>query len=150
ALLLLIPALAGALDDLRRFDHPQFSLQRLMNLVIGLVLAVTLLTQVLGLLELNPLAYMVGAETRQRFLLRQLGPHAEAMQAVSSLPASARVQLMWEPRSYLAGRIVRADPLLDALPHLVAVTGSLEDGVRRLRADGFTHVLVYEAGAAFA
>jgi hypothetical protein len=150
ALLLMIPALAGALDALRRFNHPQFSLQRLMNLVIGLVLVVTVSTQMLGLLELNPFAVITGAESRQHFYLRQMGAHAEAMQAVASLPASARVQFMWEPRSYLAGRNVRADPLLDALPHLLAMNGSLEASVRRLRADGFTHVLVYESGAAFA
>jgi hypothetical protein len=150
ALLLIIPALSGAITDLRRFDHPELSLLRLMTMVIALVMAVTLLTQAIGLLEMNPVAYLLGAESREHYLLRQTGAHAEAMTAVAALPDSARVQFMWEPRSYLAGRTVRADPLLDALPHLIATHGGLAAVARDLKATGFTHVLVYETGAAFA
>ena len=147
ALLLMIPALSAALLGLKRFDHPVLSLHRLFVMVMALVLAVTFFSQVIGLVELNPLAYIAGAETRDSFMLRQVGPYAEAMTALAALPPAARVQFLWEPRSYMAARPVRADPLLDALPHLTATTGSLPAAVQQLKAEGFTHVLVYELGA---
>jgi len=114
------------------------------------VLALTLVGQVVGAITANAFAYLIGAESREHFLVRNMGFYAEAMDAVNHLPANARVQFMWEPRSYLALRSVRADPLLDALPHLVTTSGTLDAGVQKLKRDGFTHVLVYETGARFA
>jgi 4-amino-4-deoxy-L-arabinose transferase-like glycosyltransferase len=145
ALVLLVPPLAQAVSQLKEFDLPAFSLQRLTNMVIALVLGFALLTQALEFVELNPVAFIAGAETRDHFVLRQLGTHAAAMAVVSQLPANARVQFLWESRSYLAQRAVRADPLLDALPHLVATSGSVDESVRRLKLEGFTHLLVWEA-----
>jgi hypothetical protein len=150
ALLLLIPPSAAATSRLGQFDQPSFSLRRIVTTVAILVLGVNLFTQIVDFAKLNPVAFIVGAETGEHFLLRQTGSHAAAMAAVNQLPESARVQFMWEPRSYLAQRAVRADPLLDALPHLVATTGSVDAGVRRLKSEGFTHVLVWETGAKFA
>ena len=150
SLLLLIPPLACAASRLRQYDQPSFSLRRIVTTVAIIVLGVNLFTQVVAFVKLNPIAFIVGAETREHFLLRQLGTHAAAMTAVNQLPAGARVQFMWEPRSYLAGRAVRADPLLDALPHLLATEGSLPGAVARLKSEGFTHVLVWETGAQFA
>jgi hypothetical protein len=158
ALVVLIPPLAQAVAQLKEFDLPSastrgvsaFSLFRITRIIFALVLGLTLLTQAVEFVKLDPLAYVTGAETREQFLLRQTGAHAAAMSAVHELPAAARVQFMWEPRSYLAQRTVRADPLLDALPHLVLTTGSVDEGVRLLKSEGFTHVLVWEAGAKFA
>ena len=150
ALVLVVPALAQAVVNLSQFDLPTFSLRRTTTLIIGLVLGVTLFSQAMDFAKQNPLAYLVGAESREQFLVRQWGDHARAMFALNQLPATARVQFMWEPRSYYAMRPARADPLLDALPHLVSVSGDLDAAVQRLKADGFTHVLIFEAGARFA
>ncbi len=146
ALVLLAPPLGQAVVNLSRFDHPHFSLKRLVTMAIGLVLAMTLFTQTIQFLAINPLAYLVGAESRELFLRRQMDEHAAALFAINDLPSSARVQFMWEPRSYLAVRSLRADPLLDALPHLIATNGNLDAGVQRLKGEGFTHILVFEAG----
>jgi 4-amino-4-deoxy-L-arabinose transferase-like glycosyltransferase len=145
ALVLLVPPLAQAVTQLKEFDLPSFSLLRLTKLVIALVLGFALWTQALEFVKFNPVAFIAGAETREQFVVRQTGNYALAMAAVSQLPANARVQFLWEGRSYLAQRAVRADLLLDALPHLVATTGSVEESVRRLKSEGFTHVLVWEA-----
>jgi hypothetical protein len=72
------------------------------------------------------------------------------MYAVRELPPTTRVQFLWEPRPYLSHQVVRADILLDALPHVIATTGSLEAGVQQWKREGFTHVLVWETGAQFA
>ncbi len=149
ALVLLVPPLAAALRNLSRFDLQSFSLRRITTIVVALVLALTFIAQTVSVMAMNPLAYMIGAESREHFLTRDMGDHADALLAINQLPTNARVQFMWEPRSYLAQRSVRADPLLDALPHLVATNGSLDAGVQQMKRDGFTHVLVYETGARF-
>lgn len=149
-LALLIPPLAQSLAQLAQLDQPSFSLRRIVNVIIALVLALTLVTQFVDFVKINPLAYLVGAESRDHFLVRQWGDHVTAMFAVNALPADVKVQFLWEPRSYLASRAARADLLLDALPHLMLTTGSLEAGVRTLKAEGFTHILVWEAGLKFA
>ena len=145
ALVLLLPPLAQAVTQLKEFDRPAFSLQRLTTMVIALVLGFALWTQALEFVKFNPVAYILGAETREQFVVRQTGNLAVAMAAVRQLPANARVQLLWEGRSYLAQRAVRADPLNDALPHLVATTGSVDASVRQLKSEGFTHILVWQA-----
>jgi hypothetical protein len=150
ALVLAAPPLAQAFTQLKEFEGPSFSLYRITKIVVAVVLGLAAVSQTVAFVQVNPVAYLLGAETREHFLVRQTGAHAAAMEAVRQLPASARVQFLWEPRSYLAERPVRADPLLDALPHLVATTGSVEASARRLKSEGFTHVLVWEAGAKFA
>jgi hypothetical protein len=150
ALVNLAPPLGYALTSLAWFEGPAFSLRRITNLVIALVLGLTLLTQTIEFLKVNPLAYLVGAESREHFLTRQWGDHARAMYAVRELPPTTRVQFLWEPRPYLSHQVVRADILLDALPHVIATTGSLEAGVQQWKREGFTHVLVWETGAQFA
>jgi 4-amino-4-deoxy-L-arabinose transferase-like glycosyltransferase len=153
ALVLMTAPLGQAVVNLAQFDHPQFSLKRIVTMIIVLVLALTLFRQTIEFAIINPIAYLSGTESREHFVARQTGAYADAMNAVAQLPANARVQFMWEPRSYLAYRAqhsVRADPLIDALPHLVATQGSVESAVRQLKAEGFTHILVFEAGASFA
>jgi hypothetical protein len=149
ALVLLVPPLAQAVVRLKEFDQPAFSLLRLTTMVIALVLGFALWTQVLEFVKFNPVASILGAETREQFVVRQTGNLALAMAAIRQLPANARVQLLWEGRSYLAQRAVRADPLYDALPHLVATTGSVESSVRQLKSEGFTHILVWQAYVIF-
>jgi len=150
ALVLVVPPLAQAFTQLKDFEKRSFSLYRIIRTVVIVVLGLAAVSQIVAFVQFNPVAYELGAETREHFLVRQTGAHAAAMEAVRQLPVGARVQFLWEPRSYLAQRSVRADPLLDALPHLVAATGSVEESARRLKAEGFTHLLVWEAGAKFA
>src|SRR5207302_653769 len=112
ALVLLVPPLAAAMSKLAQFDRPSFSLRRIATMVIAIVLALSLFKQGIETLEINPFAYITGAESRQHFLMRTIGTYAETMLALDQLPAAARVQFMWEPRSYLAPRSARADALL--------------------------------------
>ena len=145
ALILLVPPLAQAMQRLRAFDTPALSLHRITRVVIAVVLGIGLLSQTLEFVKFNPVAAVIGAESLDHFYFRQTGTFAATMAAVRLLPQNARVQFLWESRSYLAQRPVRADALLDALPHLVATTGSVAASVRQLKSEGFTHVLVWQA-----
>ena len=45
---------------------------------------------------------------------------------------------------------MRADPLLDALPRGVTIAGNMDAAVARWKMEGFTHALIFDAGARFA
>jgi hypothetical protein len=127
---------------------PTLSLGRLANAAVLLVLALTLLGHAAEALQLDHLAELAGAQSRAAYERQQLGPYAAAMRELETLGPSARVLLLWEPRSYLTRAPVEADLFLDAFsvryrrcgPALLTAC---------LRREGFTHVLLYQQGLLF-
>jgi hypothetical protein len=150
----LSPLAAEAVELLRGLELGGFSLRRFFNLVLGLVLILNVAYQGLYVVGINPLAVIVGLETRDSYLERMIaGDHYAAMTALEQLPADARVLFLWEARSYYAPRLARPDTLLDAWPHLVyrfdqasePPTASAQAIAAQLHAEGFTHVLLAQA-----
>jgi hypothetical protein len=142
---LVVPA-AVAWLRLGAIELPSVSLARLTTAGVALCLVFTLVTQAVQTLQLDNLAELVGAQPRGAFEQQQLGPYAAAMRRVDALPASARVLLLWEPRSYLAAHAqAEPDVFLDALDTLYRHCGKA--GITRcLREQGFTYVLCYQQG----
>jgi hypothetical protein len=137
---------AYTIDALKHLDTKQFSLQRFVFLALGLGLAMNLLTQGLSFLALDPLRVIVGAESREDFLNRQLADgHYEAMQFINtSLPSSARILFLWEPRSYYCERQCLPDVVFDHFSQLATEHGSTEGVVEALRRSEISHLLVNE------
>jgi len=153
---LLLPALAALApvagwvwSSLPAFDLPRFSLSRVVNMAVGLALALTLIDQSLFTLKINPLPVLVGLESRADYLAGRLGAHYAALEAVNRLPESATVVFLWEPRSYYCQRDCRPDSILDEFPHLVHLYGSAGAIAQHWRAEGVTHVLIHRAGLDF-
>ncbi|MDY7080306.1 MAG: glycosyltransferase family 39 protein [Chloroflexota bacterium] len=146
-LVTLCPALAYVYDSLRRFDRPGFSLHRFVGLALTLVLLFNVVYQALDLIRLRPLPYLVGQESREEFLTRRLGGYYLAMQAVADLPDDARVQFLWEPRSYYSGRVVQPDSILETWKYLCdrhhRDTGAI---AADLRGQDVTHLLLHVTG----
>ena len=63
-----------------------------------------------------------------------------------SLPAQSRVLYFWEPRGYYGQSQALADPTLDNLSQLRIKHGDAAQAVMALRADGFTHFLLWRSG----
>ncbi len=151
---LLFPAFPGlaimaaiAFDHVGDLDLPQFSLQRFIRLVVGLILGLTGLGYALGFAADNPLAYLVGAESRASYLTRHLGGYASAIQFVNrQLPADARVLFLWEPRSYYAQRSVQPDAILDLFAHARTQARDADALAALWRQQGYTHILVSRGG----
>jgi hypothetical protein len=146
ALVALCPAMAWLLEDLARFDRQQFSLQRQLYLVIGLVLFLGLVIRVAHWLPQQPWTYVIGRESMESNLARRLGRHYQAMEAVNELPEGAVVAFLWEPRSYYCQRECQPDSILDKFGHLTYLYGDAEGIAQAWRDAGVTHVLVFEAG----
>jgi hypothetical protein len=131
---------------LERIELPSVSLARLATAGVLLCLALTVLTRSVQTLQLDNLAELTGAQTRTAYEDQQLGPYAAAMRQLDTLPSSASVLLLWEPRSYLTHARVQPDVFLDALDTLARHCGGAAGITHCLRQQGFTYVLCYQQG----
>jgi hypothetical protein len=147
---LLCPVLAWVFESIREFDHPKFSLRRFLNMGMGFVLVLIVFNLVWQWLPAQPWATLSGAETRDAHLTRRLGAHYAAMQEINAqLPSDAVVKFLWEPRSYYCNVECRPDSILDAFDHLVYLHHDANSIAAALRADGVTHVLIWQTGLDF-
>jgi len=149
-LVALCPVLAWILQDLAHLDHPRFSLQRMLYLIIGGVLLVGILIQFINWIPQQPWGYLLGGETEELYLRRRLGHHYEAMQSINTMtPDEAVIAFMWEPRSYYCDRDCRPDSILDEFGYLQYQYGDAQNMINAMRDEGITHVLIFEKGLDF-
>ncbi|MDM8520594.1 glycosyltransferase family 39 protein [Anaerolineales bacterium HSG6] len=144
------PVVGWIWHDLKHLDLPQFSLQRFVNLLIGLVLVFNSLTLLLHVIEQNPLAYITGAQSKELYLNRNLGAHYQAITSLNDLvPPDAVVLFLWEPRSYYCDVTCRPDSILDRLAHDHHKHQTPSAIAQAWRDEGITHVLLFRAGLEF-
>lgn len=121
-----------------------------MNLALGFVLAMLVMTQMWGWLSAQPWAYLTGTESRDQFLTRRLGDHYLAMQTLNeTLPENAVVAFLWEPRSYYCHLDCRPDSILDEFGHLVFEHETAVGITDAWRDAGVTHILLWRTGLDF-
>ncbi|MBI5651726.1 MAG: glycosyltransferase family 39 protein [Chloroflexi bacterium] len=143
---------ALTLERLSALDVPQFSLARVTRWIVLFVLVLTLLGQLLGVIQLNPLPHLLGFESRQAYLAQRLTPagYWDAMQFLGTLP-TPRVYFLWEPRAYYVPDqvVTQPDEVLDLFPHLRYQYRDAARIARALRAQGYEYVLVNRWGLSF-
>ncbi len=152
AFVTLCPVLAWVIADLQRYDHPQFSLQRFINLVLAVVILFELVTQVGQWLSQNPLAFITGNQSRETYLAHNpsVAYVYRASQVINeTLPPQAVVQFLWEPRTYYCELDCRGDHILDKYTFLEYQYGTADRIAQTLAAEGVTHLLIFEQGLAF-
>ncbi len=149
AFVALCPVMAWILQDLARFDTKQFSLRRLLVMVIIFVLLLNLVGQGLQWLPRAPHTYVLGNDSQEELLTRNLGVLYTATQGINQLPEDAVILFLWEPRSYYCQRDCRADVLLDNLSHAEYLYGDLAGILAAWQDAGITHVFSFDAGYRF-
>jgi hypothetical protein len=151
ALVALCAPLSYLFDELRVLDTRLLSLRRLVGISVVLVLAANLCYQFLDVLRIHPLPVLVGGESREAFLTRNLGAHYAAMKLVNErVKVDEQVLFMWEPRSYYCQRDVQPDPILERWAWLRYQHGDdLEAIARDLQKRGYTHLLLHQDGLEF-
>lgn len=146
----LCPIMAWIIDDIKRFDHTQFSLKRFINLVLAIVLLFGLVTQVGEWLALNPLAVVVADRSREAYLEFSLGALYEAStEMTETLPPDAVVQFLWEPRTYYCGLDCRSDLSLDKYSYLEHLHTHPDAIAQALIEEGVTHLFIHDLGLQF-
>ncbi len=153
---LLFPALipftiptALAWDSLKQFDTSRLRISFLVNALIGITITLTIFDNANFVLQRNPLAVALGAQSRARYIERINPSYAALMNLMADLPADARVYSLFEPRSYGLPRPVQADPLIYNFAHDVYLFHTSDEIIMHWKDEKFTNVFVYERGLAF-
>jgi hypothetical protein len=93
--------------------------------------------------------YLSGSLGRKEYLETNLGWYAPAMESLQSLLGSQRVVMLWEPRGLYCGGVCLEDATLDRWYLAMRAGESPESILRRWREEGWTYVLIFNAGADF-
>lgn len=138
---------ARGLEKLNALTLPQFSIHRFTSMVVAIVIALTASSYALAFANDQALGYFFGAVSREKYLTGILGAHYTTAQWVNEkLPREARILFLWEPRTYYFERDAQADAILDRFAHLRFLYGDAKSIADELRAEGYTHVLLYREG----
>jgi len=151
----IFPALAllcaGGLAALTAFDAPTLRLSLIVKAVLVLILVLSALEQGIAFAAHSPLAYLAGAQRAADYRAANLGWYAVAMDRVTALPAGSRVVFLWEPRSLECAAPDRceADVIIDRWWHLRRTGKTPTNALADWKAQGATHVLIYDGGVKF-
>jgi hypothetical protein len=144
-------ALAAALGwaALARVRAGSVRLSRLTAALVLLVMGLGLAQEAYSLARLNPAGALAGKAGRQAYLERALGGYPAAMEAVAGLAPEARTLFLWEPRGLYAPLAAQPDSWIDRW-YLERRAGRNPAAIlARWRDQGFTHLLIFRAGADF-
>ena len=142
--------LAGAgFAGLARIRVGRVRLRRLVGALLFLTLAVTAVGQWVGAIESGALAAALGLESGEAYLARRLGAYEPAMQAVTGLGGETRVLFLWEARGLYCRPNCQPDHWIDRWATDRHTHGTAEAILAAWQRQGFTHVLLYRAGASF-
>ena len=120
-----------------------------MAVLITLVLVPSLWQDALSLAQLNPAAVLLGTRPAAQYLDQTLGWHAPAVRALHELPPGARPLLLWEPRGLYAPVRAEPDTWIDRWYLERRTIGDAKAILQSWRLQGYTHLLVNDAGADF-
>lgn len=135
-----------ALTDL---DTSSLRVSFLVNVLIAALLALVLFENGLFVLARNPLAVAFGAQSREQYIQRVNPSYAELIHNMDDLPADANVYSLFEPRSYSLPRPTQPDAIVANFAHDLHLFKTPDGILRQWKAQGYTHILVYERGLQF-
>ena len=135
---------AYAVQSLKELDRKRFSLHRFVLMALAVGLTLNVLSLGLSVLGHDPWPFIVGAESREQFLKRQLPDgHYDALEYVNTnLPSSAQVLFFWEPRSYYCQRHCLPDVVFDHFSQLANEHSDADAIAQALVGRNVTHILV--------
>jgi len=136
-------------NALSKLDMPKLRISFLVNVIIAITIALTVFDNAIFALARNPFAIAFGAQTRTQYIQRINPPYAELMQSMDKLPANAHVYSLFEPRSYSLPRPTQPDAIVANFAHDLYLYQSPDAIIQQWKAEGYTHILVYERGLQF-
>jgi 4-amino-4-deoxy-L-arabinose transferase-like glycosyltransferase len=138
---------AGGLRVCVRWARPDVSLARLLSTAAAIWIGFETIHLTLHWVAENPLAYVLGLESRAHYLTRHLGPYYDAARFLNVLPPDrTRVVMLWEPRSLYINVPVEPDTLIDRFRLDLYRYGSADGIAAAWRRAGVTHVLISSGG----
>jgi hypothetical protein len=139
-----------ALARLPVLRRPQLDTGWIVQTVVGISLGLVLFTSGAEFLKTNPVPVISGLESRRSYEARRLGVYVDAIEAVNELPPDAKVDFLWESRTYACKVECWPDMILDRYLHYTQHYGfNAQELMAYWQEEGYTHVLLHEAGLDF-
>ncbi|MCB0162659.1 MAG: glycosyltransferase family 39 protein [Anaerolineae bacterium] len=110
--------------------------------LIGGMLAITLIYSVLFFFDVQPLAVVLGIESKESFLQRELTDYSAQQFIQANLPPQARVFMLWNARSYYCDDRCLPDLNQYQWVQLTQPSATVSEVAARLREKGVTHLMV--------
>jgi len=136
-------------EALKLFDLPRFRISFFVNTLIAVIIVLTVFDNSLFVLQRNPLAVALGAQSRAGYIARVNPPYAALMQIMDELPTEASMYSLFEPRSYGLPRQTQPDAInynFSQDLHLYKTPSAI---IQHWKTQGYTHIIVYERGLNF-
>lgn len=142
---------AGGLAALAAFDTPTLRVSLVVKAAVAFVFVLSVVEYGMSFAAPSPLAYLAGAQSAADYRAANLGWYAVALERVNALPAGSRVVFLWEPRSLECAAPDRCDPdvIIDRWWHLRRTGKTPAAAIADWKAQGATHVLIYDGGVRF-
>jgi hypothetical protein len=143
---------AGGLAALPALDLPALRISRVVRAGVALFMGLGVLEIGLHFLAHNPLPVLAGQQSPGDYRAAQLGWYTPALERVNALPAGSRVLFLWEARSLECAAHVACwpDVIIDRWWHARRTLGAPDAILAEWRRQGFTQILLFNAGAEFA
>lgn len=121
-------------------------LRRILGVVILLVIGMAWWADTRTLVSKGAVRLVLGIDSRQTYLENNLGWYAPAMQAQYDLPPGSQTLMLWEARGLYAPISTQADPWIDRYRGDLLEVDSASVLLERWKAQGITHLMVYDLG----
>jgi hypothetical protein len=142
--------LAGVgFQALGQIKVPNIRLQMVVGIFVLVLFWFSVVDVVVTTLSRGALQVLFDINTSQDYLENNLGWYAPAVESVSDLPSSARVVMLWEPRSYDCVPKCDPDEILDRWLFELEKNGTADIILGQWREAGYTHLLFNRFGADF-
>lgn len=141
--------LSMGLSQATALDAPRFKTSFIFHSLFALAAITNLFNFSLFTVLRNPLSTALGMTTRQQYMESVQPGYARALKLVNELPETARVYLLFEPRSYGMEPYIEPDSLLVNLEHNLWLYQSPETVFALWKSQGFTHILISRGGEEF-
>ena len=122
---------------------------RMTKVVTGVAFGTAVLSGLLLFGQAGAARVVLGLERDDEYLTRQLQAHYTAMQQIHALPGEAHVLMLWEPRGFYCSPRCVPDDALNAWWRGLQVENDPRALAAGWQGQGFTHVLIFEAGGRF-
>ena len=136
-------------DALKLFDSSRFRISFFSTAVVVVAIALTVFDNATFVLQRNPLAVALGAQSRAGYIARVNPSYAALMQVLDELPGDAYVYSLFEPRSYSLPRRIQPDAINDNFSHDLFLYKMPSEIIQHWKAQGYTHIMIYERGLDF-
>lgn len=139
-----------ALARISVLRRPQLDVGWMVRAFVVMSMGLILFTRATEFLKINPVPVIFGLEDRHAYEVRRLGPYVAAIEAVNELPPHAKVDFLWESRTYTCEVECWPDMILDRYLHYTQHYGyDAQELSAHWQREGYTHVLLHDAGLAF-